>query len=206
MCPLELFFNHYNHAELFQYSLVPNMLPQGFKAELFHGDLISCSKGKSVLSTIPEQIDIEEVEEDASELLPCPVDGCVCTYHGFRNLERHLLVGKCKMLPEKHTLLDAAKLSYVRKVEEGTSTQPTLAPTTSEVSPEAPLVRGWALRGAKKTVHFNENQRQCLDDKFEIGHEDSQPYEVSVQRSKKTYPDRRQRFCTITSVFTDKNG
>ena len=39
------------------------------------------------------------------------------------------------------------------------------------MSPEAPLVQGWALRGAKKTVHFNENQRQSLDDKFEIGQE-----------------------------------
>ena len=171
MCPFELFFNHYNHTELFQYSLVPNRLPQGFKAELSQGDFISCSKGKSVLSTIPEQIDIEEVEEDASGLLPCPLDGCVCTYQSFRNLERHLLVGKCKMIPEKHTLLDAAKLPYVKKVEEGTSAQPTLAPTTSEVSPEAPLVQGWALRGAKKTVRFKENQRQYLDDKFEIGQE-----------------------------------
>ena len=141
MCPFELFFNHYNHTELFQYSLVPNRLQQGFKAELSQGDFISCAKRKSVLSTIPEQIDIEEVQEDASELLPCPVDGCVCTYQSFRNLERHLLVGKCKMIPEKHTLLDAAKLSYVKKVEEGTSAQPTLAPTTSGVSPEAPLAR-----------------------------------------------------------------
>ena len=204
--PLSFFFYHYNHTELFQYSLVPDRLPQGFEAELSQGDFISCSKGKSVLSTIPEQIDIEEVEEDASELLPCPVDGCVCTYQSFRNLERHLLVGKCKMIPEKHTLLDAAKLSYVRKVEEGTSAQPTLAPTTSGVSPEAPLVQGWALRGAKKTVRFNENQRQCLDDNFEIGQEVSRPYEVSIQRSKKTYPDRRQRCCTITAVFPHKNG
>ena len=124
-----------------------------------------------MLSTFPEKTDIEEVEEDASGLLPCPVDGCVCTYQSFRNLERHLLVGKCKMIPEKYTLLDAAKLSYVKQVEEGTSAQPTLAPTTSEVSPEAPLVQGWALRGAKKTVRFNENQRQYLDDKFEIGQE-----------------------------------
>ena len=32
-------------------------------------------------------------------------------------------------------------------------------------------MQGWALRGAKKTVRFNENQRQYLDDKFEIGQE-----------------------------------
>ena len=70
----------------------------------------------------------------------------------FQESGTPLLVGKCKMIPEKHTLLDAVKLSYVKKVEEGTSAQPTLAPTTSEVSPEAPLVQGWALRGAKKMV------------------------------------------------------
>ncbi|XP_015770410.1 PREDICTED: uncharacterized protein LOC107348864 [Acropora digitifera] len=128
---------------------------------------------KTLKAEHPEisNIDIEDEEEDASGLLPCPVDGCVCTYQSFRNLERHLLVGKCKMIPEKYTFLDAAKLSYVKKVEEGTSAQPTLAPTTSEVSPEAPLVQGWALRGAKKTVRFNENQRQYLHDKFEIGQE-----------------------------------
>ena len=79
-----------------------------------------------MLSTIPEQTDIEEVV-DASGLLLCPVDGCVCTYQSFRNLECPLLVGKCKMIPEKHTLFDAAKLSYVKKVKEGTSAQPTLA-------------------------------------------------------------------------------
>ena len=32
-------------------------------------------------------------------------------------------------------------------------------------------MQGWALRGAKKTVHFNESQRQYLDNKFEIGQE-----------------------------------
>ena len=127
MCPFELFFNHYNHTELLQHSLAPNRLPQGFKAELSQGDFILCSQGKSVLSTFPEQTDIEVVEEDASGLLPYPVDGCVSTYQSFRNLERPLLVGKCKMIPEKHTLLDAAKFSYVKKVKEGTGAQPTLA-------------------------------------------------------------------------------
>ena len=109
-----------------------------------------------MLSTIPEQTDIEEVV-DASGLLLCPVDGCVCTYQSFRNLEYPLLVGKCKMIPEKHTLFDAAKLSYVKKVKEGTSAQPTLA--------QPQLVQGWALTGP------NEKQRQYLEAKFEIGQE-----------------------------------
>ena len=48
------------------------------------------------------------------------MDACALT-RVSGNLERHLLVGKCNMIPEKHTLLDAAKLSYLKKVEEGTS-------------------------------------------------------------------------------------
>ena len=119
----------------------------------------------------------EEAEEnsegaDTSSLLPCPVEGCIRTYQRYHNLERHLLFGKCKLVSEKYTLLDTAKLAYAEKVQEGFTTQPTLAaPTTTEVSSEAPLVQGWALKGTKKATRFNENQRQYLDSKFQIGQE-----------------------------------
>ena len=119
----------------------------------------------------------EEAEEDSegadtSSLLPCPVEGCIRTYQRYHNLERHLLFGKCKLVSEKYTLLDTAKLAYAEKVQEGFTTQPTLAaPTTTEVSSEAPLVQGWALKGTKKATRFNENQRQYLDNKFQIGQE-----------------------------------
>ena len=138
--PLSFFFNHYNYTELFQYSLVPNRLPQGFKAELSQGDFISCSKGKSLLSTIPEQIDIEEVEEDASGLLPCPV------------------------------------------------------------------VQGWALRGAKKTLRFNENQRQYLDDKFEIGQESGHKAdpEMVSRDMRYTRTEKGQRRFTVDELVIGK--
>ena len=91
---------------------------------------------------------------------------------GTTNLERHLLFGKCKLVSEKYTLLDTAKLAYAKKVQEGFTTQPTLAaPTTTEVSSEAPLVQGWALKGTKKATRFNENQRQYFDNKFQIEQE-----------------------------------
>jgi len=32
-------------------------------------------------------------------------------------------------------------------------------------------VQGWALKGTKKATCFNENQRQYLDNKFQIGQE-----------------------------------
>ena len=83
-----------------------------------------------------------------------------------------LLFGKCKLASEKYTLLDTAKLAYAEKVQEGLTTQPTLAaPTTTEVSSEPPLVEGWALKGTKNATCFNENQRQYLDNNFQIGQE-----------------------------------
>jgi len=32
-------------------------------------------------------------------------------------------------------------------------------------------LQGWAIKGAKKATRFNENQRQYLDNKFQIGQE-----------------------------------
>ena len=142
-----------------------------FKAELSQGDFVVYAKGKTVSSMKPE--DIEEAEEDSGEdasgLLSCPVDGCVRTYQTFNNLERHLLFGKCKIIQEKHSLLDSAKLAYVQKVQESNTAQPTLTPATSKLISGVPLAQGWALRGTKKTTRFNESQRQYLDDKFQIG-------------------------------------
>jgi len=150
------------------------------------GGFVQCSRGKREPSEKPEHVEGEEdmgdgVDEEAGEdgkgvdpssLLSCPVEGSIRTYQQYQNLERHLLFGKCKLVSEKYTLLDTAKLAYAEKVQEGFTTQPTLAaPTTTEVSSESPLVQGWALKGTKETTRFNENQRQYLDNKFQIGQE-----------------------------------
>ena len=74
-------------------------------------------------------------------LLSCPDEECVRTYQKYHNLERHLLIRKCKLVSENYTLLDTAKLAYAERVQEGSTTQPTLAAsTTTEVSSECPLV------------------------------------------------------------------
>ena len=142
------------------------------------------SRGKREPSEKPEHVEGEEdmdesVDEEAerdgegadtSSLLSCPVEGCIRTYQKYHNLERHLLFGKCKLVSKKYNLLDTAKLAYVERVQECSTIQPTLAvPTTTEVS--CPLVQGWALKGTKKATRFNENQRQYLDSKFQIGQE-----------------------------------
>ena len=80
--------------------------------------------------------------------------------------------GKSKLGSEKYIILDTANLAYAEKVQEGFTTQPTLAaPTTTKVSSEPPLVQGWALKGTRKFTRFNKNRRQYLDNKFLIGQE-----------------------------------
>ena len=156
----------------------------------------------------------EEAEEDSegadtSSLLPCPVEGCIRTYQRYHNLERHLLFGKCKLVSEKYTLLDTAKLAYAEKVQEGFTTQPTLAaPTTTEVSSEAPLVQGWALKGTKKATRFNKNLHQYLDSKFQIGQESGHkvdPEKVSrdMRYARKDNSERRfdvEEFLTAQQI------
>ena len=126
-----------------------------------------CSREKREPSEKPKHVEGEEdmdesVDEEAerdgagadtSSLLSCPVEGCIRTYQKYNNLERHLLIGKCKLVSEKYTLLDTAKLVYAERVQEGSTIQPTLAvPATTEVSSECPLVQGWALKGTKKAT------------------------------------------------------
>ncbi|XP_078384142.1 uncharacterized protein LOC144666618 [Oculina patagonica] len=104
---------------------VPVRLPDVCKAEVSKGDFVACSKERRVPAerAMIEHLD-EEKDEDGDEeeegassgLLSCPVDGCICTYQKYYNLERHLLFGKCKLVSEKHTLFDQAVLAYAKKI------------------------------------------------------------------------------------------
>ncbi|KAK3715340.1 hypothetical protein QZH41_001341 [Actinostola sp. cb2023] len=114
----------------------------------------------------------EESETDFQEngLFTYPFHGCVCTFQRHYNLEQHMSYGKCKIIEEKHNLLDKAKILYREKLLEGSSAQPFIAGPESPlpaISEELP--QGWALKSAKKGGRFNNNQRQYLDDKFRIG-------------------------------------
>ncbi len=102
-------------------------------------------------------------------LFSCPSEGCVCTFQKHSSLEYHILYGKCKLLKERNTLLDQAKLLYVQKLSEGTSTQPTISGTLTNVQSAEPLPQGWALKQSKKNTRFNDNQKAYLDERFKIG-------------------------------------
>ena len=150
------------------FRLVPVSLPDVCKAEVSDGDFVPCSRTKRVTAKKPGEGDDgdkqeegekedEDEEEDTSALFSCPVDGCICTYQRYYNLEYHLLFGKCKLVSERHTLLDHAMLAYVEKVQEGSTIQPTVAASTTTEGPETPLIQGWALKGVKKVTRFSES-------------------------------------------------
>ena len=178
------------------------------------------SRGKREPSQKPERVEgekdtgdgvYEETEEDgegvdASLLLSCPVEGCIPTYQKHHNLERHLLFGKCKLVSEKYTALDSAKLAYAERVQEGFTTQPTLAaPTTTEVSSESPLVQGWAFKGTRKATSFNKDQRQYLYNKFQIGQESdhkADPELEKVSRDMRYAPDNGERRFYVEEFLT----
>ena len=72
---------------------------------------------------------------------------------------------------EKTTLINKAKIFYVQKLTEGTSIQPQMVSSTLLMSSSTKLSESWALRASKKSTHFNENQKNFLDEKFKLGQE-----------------------------------
>ena len=69
----------------------------------------------------------ESEEVFHSDLFSCPSKGCVFEFQKYLNLEYHIFYGKCGIVEEKTTLIDKAKILYMQKLTEGTSTQPQMA-------------------------------------------------------------------------------
>lgn len=105
---------------------------------------------------------------ESTELFSCPSQGCILSFKRYLNLENHMAYGKCKLRKESFTLIDKAKMLYAQKLSEGASSQPHLSETTTH-SGGISMCKGWALRQAKKSGRFNENQRSYLDERFELG-------------------------------------
>ena len=65
----------------------------------------------------------------------CPQDGCTHVFQRLSALEKHLSLEKCSRVPEKHSLMDLAKIAYKSFLEEGMGKLPSLqAPVQREDS------------------------------------------------------------------------
>ena len=103
-----------------------------------------------------EPTDEKVLDDPVHGLFSCPNTGCVKVYQHYSSLEKHLSFGKCKLVPERDTLLDKAKKLYQTKLIEGTSAPATIQGDTTGKDSEEILPEGWALKSPKKGTRFNE--------------------------------------------------
>ena len=91
-----------------------------------------------------------------------PKEGCTHSFQWHSSLEKHLAFGTCTKTVERETLLDKAKVKYAARLEEGSSSVPTI-PLPPETCPRSTgyvtLPEGFALKQVKKVYRFNEKQR-----------------------------------------------
>lgn len=106
-------------------------------------------------------------------LFPCPNSGCTKEYQRYTGLEKHLLVGKCQLAPERETLMDKAKVLYAAKLNEGASAKPHFKAAEVQEQIEDPVIlpAGWALKSPSRSTRFSSRQKNYLDSKFAIGQE-----------------------------------
>ena len=148
---------------MFFYLVQVSLFPISSTAiELSSGDFVETSNQTATqrpevsLENTPVEV-VEEKEKDEvqardeseevfhSGLFSCPSEGRVFEFQKYSNLEYHILYGKCRIVEEKTTLIDKAKILYVQKLTEGTSTQPQMASSTVLMSSSTKLSEGWAL-------------------------------------------------------------
>ncbi|KAK3745391.1 hypothetical protein QZH41_001412 [Actinostola sp. cb2023] len=147
-----------------------------FNVSFSPGDFVHISqRSNSAEKVVSVQRDDEEVEIDensdreSSKLFQCQVDGCIKQYQRYSSLEKHMLYGECKLVPERESLLDKARIIYRDKLLLGADTQPVLSTSTISSSSENGLAMGWALKKSKKAARFSEPQKNYLNGKFLIG-------------------------------------
>ena len=94
-------------------------------------------------------------------VFPCPKEGCTHSFQRHSSLEKHLAFRTCTKTVERETLLDKAKVKYAARLEEGSSSVPTI-PLPPETCPRSTgyvtLPEGFALKQVKKVYRFNEKQ------------------------------------------------
>lgn len=119
---------------------------------------------EDILNVNPEE------SNKAAGVYSCPQDGCVRIFQRGLPLKKHLSLEKCTRSPERHTVIDLAKMGYKSALEEGVGALLTLK--TSKLPQDHPIAaakEGWALKAVKKTYRFSDKQKSYLLAKFRIG-------------------------------------
>ena len=112
-----------------------------------------------------EEEDYGREAKDHDQVFQCPKEGRTRSFQRHSSLEKRLAFGTCAKTIERETLLDEAKVKYAARLEEGSSSVPTI-PLPPETCPRSTgyvtLPEGFALKQVKKVYRFNEKQREYL--------------------------------------------
>ena len=131
---------------------------------------MTVSQERSEKVRVEDEQPAVEKGKSSSVLLSCPQEGCVKMYQRHSSLEKHLLFGQCKLVPEKDTLLDISKKKYHALLVEGSSVAVSASLEQGRTSENASsLTEGWALKTAKKATRFSDAQKKYLEEKFNLG-------------------------------------
>ena len=109
--------------------------------------------------------------KDHDQVFRCPKEGRTRSFQRHSSLEKHLAFGTCTKTIERETLLDEAKVKYAARLEERSSSVPTI-PLPPETCPRSSGCvtppEGFALKHIKKAYWFNEKRREYLTVRFTI--------------------------------------
>ena len=179
-----------------------------------HGDFKEVTpKRKQKESATTSTTNPAEPDEDISEakgddgVFMCPKEGCTRSFQRHSSLEKHLAFGTCTKTVERETLLDKAKLKYAAKLEEGTSSVPTIPLISETCSRTAACVtppEGFALKQVKKAYRFNEKQREYLTARFNIGQESGRKLDANIVASemRRAKGPNGERMFTVSEFLT----
>ncbi|CAH3108338.1 unnamed protein product, partial [Pocillopora meandrina] len=128
-----------------------------------------------------EEEDYGREAKDHDQVFQCPKEGRTRSFQRHSSLEKHLAFGTCAKTIERETLLDEAKVKYAARLEEGSSSVPTI-PLPPETCPRSSGCvtppEGFALKHVKKAYWFNEKQREYLTVRFTIRQGSGKRYNI----------------------------
>ena len=154
-----------------------------------------------------EEEDYGREAKSDDQVFPCPKEGCTRSFQRHCSLKKHLAFGTCTKTVEGETLLDKAKVKYAARLEEGSSSVPTI-PLPPETCPRntgyvTPL-EGFALKQVKKAYRFNEKQREYLTARFTIGQESGKKVdaEIVATEMRRAKGLNRERLFSVSEFLT----
>lgn len=147
----------------------------------------------------------------------CPNEGCVAAFGSSEDLSNHLLFEKCNLELElsSSSIADLTKRKYVTKIShsENLNLKLCLTEDTETQAADSELNSGWALKDERHSRRFNENQREFLVQKFNVGLQtgkkedpfilsDSMMYERRADGTRRFSYDEILSMQQITSFFS----